>query len=74
MIASMDEVFAVQRAGESQKSDTSKADLVLEVQTAAGRAFLEMSAVYLNLSHRLQNIIVKEMHEIGDAIIDHSMK
>lgn len=71
MISSLDEVLAVQHAGDIQEADLGPADLVFEVQTAACRAFLEASAVYLDLSHKLGDIIVKEMHEIGDAIIGH---
>lgn len=71
MIASMDEVFAVQHAGDIAEMELGPAELAIEIQTAALRTFLEVSAVYLELSHELGDILVKEMHEIGDTLIGH---
>lgn len=74
MIASMDEVREVQRAGDIEEMEISPTELMFEVQTAACRAFFKVSAVSLELSQELGDIIVKEMHEIGDLFISHEKK
>lgn len=71
MIASMDEVIAVQHAGDFGEKELSPTELMFEVQTAAFRTFLKVSAVYLELSHDLGDIFIEEMHEIGDLFIGH---